>query len=250
MRKKFVAGNWKMNMTPTEAGVLIDKLLVGCNQDNVDVAFLVPSIDIFVAKEKLSNTKIAYGAENFYFEDKGAFTGEISADMLLDMGCKYVIIGHSERRDIFKEDNVLINKKLKKALEKNIIPILCVGESLVTREANKTLEFIKGQIVSAFSGINENDAKKTVVAYEPIWAIGTGKTATSDEAEEVCKFIRNEIKSLYSIETADTIRILYGGSVNGGNAKELFQKEDIDGGLVGGSSLKDDFLKIVNFINS
>lgn len=247
MRKKLVAGNWKMNMTPSEAAVLIDKLKKSCENDTVDVAFLVPSIDLFVAKEKLSGSKICYGAENFYFEEKGAFTGEISSDMLLDMGCKYVIIGHSERRDIFKEDDLLINKKLKKAIEKKLIPILCVGESLKTRESGKALSFVEAQVKAAFDSVDKDSAKNVVIAYEPIWAIGTGKTATSDEAETVCKYIREVVSKLYDNEVSDNMRILYGGSVNGSNAKELFSKPDIDGGLVGGASLKEDFINIVNY---
>lgn len=247
MRKKFVAGNWKMNMTPTEAKVLVEKLKDECNQEEVDVAFLVPSIDVFVVKDLLKGTKIGLGTQNFYFEDKGAFTGEISADMILDAGATYVVIGHSERRNIFKEDDAMINKKLLKAHEKKLIPILCCGESLECREQNKTLDFIKGQLNTAFAGVSEADALKTVVAYEPIWAIGTGKTATSDQAEEVCKFIRETLKSMYSEKLSSNIRILYGGSVKGENAKELFEKDDIDGGLIGGASLKEDFINIVKY---
>lgn len=247
MRKKFVAGNWKMNMTPSEAVSLVDKLKSACEQKDVDVAFLVPSIDVPVVKEKLKGSSISLGTQNFYFEDKGAFTGEISADMILDAGATHVVIGHSERRNIFKEDDTMINKKLTKALSKGLIPIFCCGESLECRESNNTLDFIKGQLMSAFAGVDEANASKVIVAYEPIWAIGTGKTATSDQAEEVCKFIRETLKAMYSDNLATNIRILYGGSVKGDNAKEIFAKANIDGGLIGGASLKEDFINIVKY---
>ena len=247
MRKKVIAGNWKMNMTPSETKELIAKLKDGCNVTESDVIFVVPSIDVVVAKECLKESNIKLGTQNFYFEDKGAFTGEISAKMILDAGAEYVIIGHSERRGIFCEDDLMINKKLKKAHESGLKPILCCGESLELRENGTYKTFIEGQIKSAFDGISENDVLNTIIAYEPIWAIGTGKTATSDEAEEVCRFIRDIIAKLYSDKTASEIRIQYGGSVNASNAKELFEKPDIDGGLVGGASLKEDFIKIVNY---
>lgn len=247
MRKKIIAGNWKMNMTPSESKELIAKLKDKCNVDSVDVVFVVPSIDVTTAADCLKGTKIKLGTQNFYFEDKGAFTGEISAKMILDAGAEYVIIGHSERRNIFKEDETMINKKLLKAHEAGLKPILCCGESLELRENNTYKTFIEGQIKSAFANVKEEDAIKTVIAYEPIWAIGTGKTATSDQAEEVCKLIRDIIGKLYNDKVKDEIRIQYGGSVNAGNAKELFEKEDIDGGLVGGASLKEEFINIVNY---
>lgn len=247
MRKKIIAGNWKMNMTVSETKELISKLKDKCNTDKVDVVFVVPSIDVTTAFECLKGTKIKLGTQNFYFEDKGAFTGEISAKMILDAGAEYVIIGHSERRNIFKEDDAMINKKLIKAHEAGLKPILCCGESLELRENGTYKSFIENQIKSAFDGVNAEDAINTVVAYEPIWAIGTGKTATSDQAEEVCKLIRDIIGNLYSDKVKDEIRIQYGGSVNAANAKELFSKEDIDGGLVGGASLKEEFINIVNY---
>jgi triosephosphate isomerase len=247
MRKKIVAGNWKMNMTPSETKELIAKLKDKCNTDEVDVLFVVPSIDVTTASECLKGTKIKLGTQNFYFEEKGAYTGEISAKMILDAGASYVIIGHSERRGIFKEDDEMINKKLVAAHKFGLKPILCCGESLELREKGTYKAFIEGQIKSAFSGISKEQALDTVIAYEPIWAIGTGKTATSDEAEEVCKFIRDTIRSLYDDSVSSKIRIQYGGSVNAGNAKELFGKEDIDGGLVGGASLKEEFINIVNY---
>lgn len=247
MRKKVVAGNWKMNMTVSEANDLVDKIKVPCNVNDVDVVFCVPFTDIYAVSEKIKGTNLGLGAQNFYFEDKGAFTGEISANMLCELGVKYVIIGHSERRVIFKEDDDLINKKHVKAHKVGIIPILCCGESLEIRENKTYFDFIEEQIRSAFAGVNKNDAIKTIIAYEPIWAIGTGKTATSDEAEEVCGFIRKLIGKLYDDETKDAIRILYGGSVKADNAKEIFMKENIDGGLIGGASLKEEFIKIVNY---
>lgn len=247
MRKKIIAGNWKMNMTVTETKVLIDKLKKDCNTEKSDVVFIVPSTSITTAVNELKGTNIKVGAQNFYYEDKGAFTGEISAGMILDAGAKYVIIGHSERRTIFKEDDLMINLKLRKAHEKGLVPILCCGESLELREANKYKEWIDRQIRSAFKDVNKSEAKNTIIAYEPIWAIGTGKTATADQAEEICAMIRDIIGKLYDNETKETIRIQYGGSVKGENAKEIFSKENIDGGLVGGASLKEDFIKIVNY---
>ena len=247
MRKKIVAGNWKMNMTRPEALELVQTLRDKCNTEKVEVIFLVPFTDIEIVKTLTNDSKISVGAQNFYYEPKGAFTGEISSDMLLELGCTHVIIGHSERRQIFKEDNDLINKKVVTAVGKHLIPIICCGETLEQRENNETLSFIKGQIESAYNGISKEEASRTIIAYEPIWAIGTGKTATSDQAEEVCKVIRETIKGIYDDELASNIRILYGGSVNSKNAKELFSKENIDGGLVGGASLKAEFIDIVNY---
>ena len=182
-----------------------------------------------------------------YFEEKGAYTGEISAEMLVDAGVKYVVLGHSERREYFKEDDVILNKKVKKALEAGLTPILCCGESLEQREMGVTLDWIRLQIKSDLDGVTAEQVASMVIAYEPIWAIGTGKTATSDQAEEVCAAIRECIKEMYGEATAEAVRIQYGGSVNAGNAAELFAKANIDGGLVGGASLKADFGKIVNY---
>ena len=245
-RRRIVAGNWKMNKTPSEAKELIETLKPLVKNDNVDIVFCVPAIDIAVAVEAAKDSNIAIGAENLYFEDKGAYTGEISADMLLDAGVKYVIIGHSERREYFAETDETVNKKVLKALEKGLIPIICCGESLTQREQGITIDWIRKQIKIAFQNVSADQAKGTVIAYEPIWAIGTGKTATSDQAEEVCAAIRSCIKELYGDAVAEEIRIQYGGSVNGGNAAELFGKPDIDGGLVGGASLKPEFGQIVN----
>ncbi len=247
MRKKMVAGNWKMNMTPSQAVELAGELKNTAVNDTVDVVFCVPAIDIIPVVNEVKGTAVKVGAENMYYEEKGAYTGEIAPDMLVDAGVEYVIIGHSERREYFKESGEMINKKVKKALEHRLVPILCCGESLAQREEGITLTFIKGQIEAAFADISAEDAVKVVIAYEPIWAIGTGKVATSEQAQEVCKAIRENIRSIYGDAAADVIRILYGGSVNAQNAAELFAQEDIDGGLVGGASLKPEFANIVNY---
>ncbi len=246
-RRKIVAGNWKMNMTPSQAVKLVEELKPLVESDTVDVVYCVPAIDIVPVVEAVKGTNVAVGAENMYFEDKGAYTGEISAEMLVDAGVKYVVLGHSERRDYFKEDDVLLNKKVKKALEAGLTPILCCGESLEQREMGVTLDWIRLQIKSDLVDVTAEQVASMVIAYEPIWAIGTGKTATSDQAQEVCAAIRECIKEMYDEATAEAVRIQYGGSVNAANAAELFAKPDIDGGLVGGASLKPEFGKIVNY---
>ena len=246
-RKRIIAGNWKMNMTPSEAVKLVEELKPLVVNDDVDVVYCVPAIDIVPVVEAVKGTNVQVGAENFYIEDKGAYTGEISAPMLVDAGVKYVIIGHSERREYFKEDDAFLNKKVKKAIASGLTPILCCGETLEQREMGVTMDWIRLQIKSDLAGVAADDVKNLVIAYEPIWAIGTGKTATSDQAEEVCKGIRELIAEVYDTDTAEAVRIQYGGSVNAGNAAELFAKPDIDGGLVGGASLKADFGKIVNY---
>lgn len=245
MRKKIVAGNWKMNMTPSQAVALCDELKDLVKNDEVDVVYCVPAIDIVPVAEAVKGTNVCVGAENMYFEEKGAYTGEISAEMLVDAGVKYVIIGHSERRDYFKEDDELLNKKVKKAFDAGLTPILCCGETLEQREMGVTMDWIRLQIKSDLVGVTADQVKEMVIAYEPIWAIGTGKTATTEQAEEVCKGIRDCITEMYDAATAEAVRIQYGGSVNAGNAAELFAQPDIDGGLVGGASLKADFGKIV-----
>ena len=246
MRRKVVAGNWKMNMTPSEAVALVKKLKPNMENSDVDVIFCVPSIDIVPVVEACKGTKISVGAENMYYEEKGAYTGEVSPQMLVDAGVSYVIIGHSERRQYFKEDNEMVNRKIRKAIEHNIIPIICCGETLEEREAGITLTLIKKQIVSALKYVSPENAQRCIIAYEPIWAIGTGKTATADQAQEVCKAIRDCIGEMYDAATADAVRIQYGGSMNAGNAKELLAKDDIDGGLIGGASLKAEFGEVVN----
>ena len=247
MRRIFVAGNWKMNKTPSEAVALATELLPLVKNDEVDVAFCVPAIDIIPVSESVKGSNVKVGAENMYFEDKGAFTGEISPLMLKDAGVTYVILGHSERRQYFHETDEDVNKKVLKAFETGLIPIICCGETLEQREEGVTLSWIKGQITAAFRGIAKDEALCAIIAYEPIWAIGTGKVATSDQAQEVCGFIRKCIEDLYDSETAESIRILYGGSVTAASAGELFAMPDIDGGLVGGASLKSDFGDIVNY---
>ena len=246
-RKKIIAGNWKMNMTPSEAVKLVEELKPLVVNDEVDVVFCVPAIDIIPAMEAAKGTNIQIGAENMYFEEKGAYTGEISPNMLVDAGVKYVIIGHSERREYFAETDETVNKKVLKAFEHGLTLIICCGETLTQREQGITLDWIRQQIKIAFQNVTAEQAKTAVIAYEPIWAIGTGKTATSDQAEEVCGAIRACIAEVYDEATAAEIRIQYGGSVNASNAAELFAKPDIDGGLVGGASLKPDFGKIVNY---
>ena len=246
-RRKIIAGNWKMNMTPKQAVALIETLKPLVASDEADVVFCVPAIDIIPALEAAKGSNIAIGAENMYFEEKGAYTGEIAPNMLTEVGVKYVILGHSERREYFAETNETVNKKVLKAFEHGLTPIICCGESLEQREQGITIDWIRQQIKIAFLNVTADQAKTAVIAYEPIWAIGTGKTATSDQAEEVCCAIRACIRELYDEATAEAIRIQYGGSVNAGNAAELFAKPDIDGGLVGGASLKEDFGKIVNY---
>ncbi len=244
-RKKIIAGNWKMNMTPSEAVALVETLKPLVKNDEVDVVFGVPAIDIVPVVEACKGTNIAVAAENMYFEEKGAYTGEISPAMLTDAGVKYVILGHSERRDYFKETSEDVNKKVLKAFEHGLTPIMCCGETLDAERAGHYLDWIRKQVKIAFQNVTADQAKTAVIAYEPIWAIGTGKTATTEQAEEVCGAIRACIGEIYDEATKEAIRIQYGGSVNAGNAAELFAQPDIDGGLVGGASLKADFGKIV-----
>ncbi len=247
MRKKIIAGNWKMNKTPNEAAVFANSLKDKVNSDKADVVFCVPFVDIAAVSEAVKGTNIAIGAQNMYFKDSGAYTGEISADMLLDAGVKYVILGHSERREYFGETDEIVNQKALKAIEKGLIPIICIGESLKQREQGITIDLVRLQTKIALQGITAEQAAGIVIAYEPIWAIGTGKTATSEQAEEVCAAIRQVVCEIYDEKTADAVRIQYGGSVNGANANELFNMKNIDGGLVGGASLKAEFENIVNW---
>ena len=246
-RKKIIAGNWKMNMTPSEAVELVNTLKPLVATEDADVVFCVPAIDIIPVMEAAKGSNIQVGAENMYFEEKGAYTGEISPNMLTDAGVKYVIIGHSERREYFAETDETVNKKVLKAFEHGLTPIICCGETLTQREQGITLDWIRQQIKIAFQNVTAEQAKTAVIAYEPIWAIGTGKVATTEQAEEVCGAIRACIKEVYDEATAEAIRIQYGGSVSAASAPELFAQPDIDGGLVGGASLKADFGKIVNY---
>lgn len=246
-RKKIIAGNWKMNMTPSQAVELVNTLKPLVVNDEVDVVFCVPAIDIIPAMEAAKGTNIQIGAENMYYEEKGAFTGEIAPAMLTDVGVKYVIIGHSERREYFAETDETVNRKVLKAFEHGITPIICCGESLTQREQGITIDWIRQQIKIAFLNVTAEQAASAVIAYEPIWAIGTGKVATTEQAQEVCKAIRDCIAEIYDQATAEAIRIQYGGSVSASSAPELFAQPDIDGGLVGGASLKPDFGAIVNY---
>ena len=246
-RRKIVAGNWKMNMTPSEAVKLVETLKPLVANEEVDVVFCVPAIDIIPVVEACKGTNIQVGAENMYFEEKGAYTGEISPAMLTDAGVKYVVLGHSERREYFAETDATVNKKMLKAFEHGLTPIMCCGESLEQREQGVTMDFIRQQVKIGFQNVTADQAKTAVIAYEPIWAIGTGKTATTEQAQEVCAGIRACIAEIYDEATAEAIRIQYGGSVNPATSPELFVQNDIDGGLVGGASLKADFGQIVNY---
>ena len=247
-RRRIIAGNWKMNKTPSEAKALIEELKPLVVNPDVDVVYCVPAIDLTTAIEATKGTNVSIGAENMYFEESGAYTGEISPNMLTDIGVKYVIIGHSERREYFAETDATVNKKVIKAFEHGITPIICCGETLEQREQGITLDWIRMQIKIAFQNVTADQAKEAVIAYEPIWAIGTGKTATSEQANEVIRQIRDVVKELFGEKTAEKIRIQYGGSMNPKNASELMSMPDIDGGLIGGASLKaEDFAAVVNY---
>lgn len=248
MRTPFIAGNWKMFKTTKEAKKFADEFKKIYKASDVRVAIAAPYTQLETLVKAFKGTGIGVGAQNMHWEDEGAFTGEISAPMLKEIGITYCVIGHSERRQYFKETDATVNKKLMKALSCDILPILCVGESLKTREAKEQNAFVEKQIVADFKGISAEDAKKITVAYEPIWAIGTGKTATPKEAQQMCAHIRKVLKKLYGGEVSEEITIQYGGSVKPANASELMNQEDIDGALVGGASLKpQDFLEIVHF---
>ncbi|MEI0516412.1 triose-phosphate isomerase [Brachyspira murdochii] len=249
-RRKLIAGNWKMNNSNKEALELVNQLknLVKDVKDR-DIMIAPTFTCLIDVHNAVKGSNIKLGAQNLYFEEKGAFTGQISADMLLAVGCEYVIVGHSECRDIFGEKDELINKKVKRALDKNLIPVLCVGEHLEEREKGITSDIVSSQTKEAFKGLSEAEAKKVVIAYEPVWAIGTGKTATPQDADEVHKTIRETLKSLYNESVAEGMIILYGGSVNEKNADDLLNMPNIDGALVGGASLvADKFARIVNYI--
>ena len=250
MRVPLIAGNWKMNNT-VEESINLTKELVEFSKSfekNREILICAPFTSLYVLKEIVKNSNVKLGAQNMHFEERGAYTGEISPIMLKDIGVDYVLIGHSERRQYFKEDDELLNKKLKAALKFNIKPILCVGETLEQREANIEKETVENQLINGLKGLNEEEIKNIVIAYEPVWAIGTGKTATSAEANDMISFIRNVIKELYNNHISENIIIQYGGSVKGSNAAEIMAKDDIDGALVGGASLKaEDFIQIINY---
>ncbi len=246
MRKRIIAGNWKMNKTPSEAIELVNLLKDKADSKEADVVFCVPFVNLIPVKEALKGTNIKVGAQNLHFENSGAYTGEISAPMLKEIGVDYVVIGHSERRAYFAETDETVNKKIHKAFEYGITPIVCVGESLDERESNITIERIRTQVKTGLKGLTAEQAAEIVIAYEPIWAIGTGKVATKEQAQEVCESIRKVFAEMYGEDAASKVRIQYGGSVTGKSAPELFAMADIDGGLVGGASLKEDFINIVN----
>ena len=251
MRKRMIAGNWKMNNTRPEAVVLTQEIanrVPAAWLDQVDVVIIPPFIDLLPALTVLDFDKneIAVGAQNCYWEDHGAFTGEVSVPMLKDLGVTYCIVGHSERRGLFGETDEDVNKKAKALIAGQIKPIICVGESLAVRDEGTTLDFVCAQVRAAFAGIDGSLAKGCVVAYEPIWAIGTGRTATPEQAQEVCAAIRATLAEMYGADVADEMRVLYGGSMNPGNVEDLVAQPDIDGGLIGGAALKaDSFLSLV-----
>ncbi len=248
MRRKVIAGNWKMNMLPNEAIEYIQSFEPMVKDSKAEIILCVPYTDLFYCLMNAQGTNIKIGAQNMHFAENGAYTGEISGKMLKSIGVEYVIIGHSERRQYFNETDETVNKKIKAAFENELKPIVCVGETLEQREAGKTESIITSQTRFALEGLTADQVKNTIIAYEPIWAIGTGKTATSEDANNSIKAIRAEIKRLYGDDVAEEVIIQYGGSVKSSNAKELFSTSDIDGGLVGGASLKpDEFSKIVNY---
>lgn len=248
MRKKIIAGNWKMNYTISKATDFVNEIKDNINTNEVDVVLCPNNVSLDTVSNLIEGTSIKLGAQNVYFEESGAYTGETSASMLTAVGADYCIVGHSERRQYFLETNEIVNKKAKKLLENSILPIVCVGETLDERNQNKMFEVIEKQITESLFEIDKEDIKnKVVIAYEPIWAIGTGVTATSAQAEEMCKFIRDIIAKIYSSNISECVRIQYGGSVKPSNANEILNMPNIDGALVGGASLTNDFIAIVNY---
>lgn len=248
MRKKIIAGNWKMNKLPNEAIAFIEELIPLVKDTQNEVILCVPYTDLFYTLLTTQDTNIKIGAQNMHFEEKGAYTGEVSGEMLKSIGVEYVIIGHSERRQYFNETDETVNKKLKKALDIGLKPIVCVGENLEQRESGKAKDVVTTQVRLALEGLNSDKIENVIIAYEPIWAIGTGKTATKEDANETIKWIREEVTNLYGKDMADNVIIQYGGSVKSTNAKDLFEMSDIDGGLIGGASLDaQEFSKIVNY---
>ncbi len=250
-RKTIIAGNWKMNKTPSETRTLLDALKQKISRVRwCEVVVCVPFIDITTAVKSVKEARISVGAQNMYQETSGAFTGEVSAAMIADAGVKYVIIGHSERRQFFGETDAIVNKKVKLALENNLRPIICVGETLEQRDMNITLEVVALQVRAALSEITAENMRHVVFANEPVWAIGTGRTATAEQAQEVCEFIRATIRAQFGARIARSVTIQYGGSMNAANARELLAQPDVDGGLIGGASLKpDDFSAIIQAAN-
>lgn len=248
MRKKIIAGNWKMNYCVNKAEEFVSQIKDTINTDEVDVVICPNFVSLDRISDLIYGTNIKLGAQNVYFEDKGAYTGETSVNMLAAVGVSYCIVGHSERRQYFNETDEIVNKKAKKLLEKDIAPIVCVGETLEERESEKMYEVVEKQVRNSLDGIDKDLVmNKVVIAYEPIWAIGTGKTATAEQANEMCKYIREVIAKMYDEETSQKVRIQYGGSVKPSNASEILNMSDIDGALVGGASLTNDFVAIVNY---
>ena len=247
MRKKIVAGNWKMNFSPSKAEAFVKEMKDKINTDAVEVVLCVPYLDLYSVKSILDGTHIKVGAQNMHYMDEGAYTGEISGKMLGELGVPYVIIGHSERRERFGETDTTVNLKALKALEHKIIPIICVGESQKQRKQNRTAGVLRKQLNFALDEFTPLQVANIVIAYEPIWAIGTGETATAQQAEEACALIRRQIETQFGDNAAGNVRILYGGSVGPDNAKELFGMPNIDGGLVGGASVVPSFEKVVQF---
>lgn len=250
-RKTIIAGNWKMNKTATEAKKFADDFKALLPKTKwCDVVVCVPSVDISAAVRAFKDSRVAVGAQNLFYEDHGAYTGEVSAAMLCDLGVKYVIVGHSERRAMFGETDAIVNKKVHAALNAGLNPIICVGESLDQREMGVTMELIALQVKSALAGVAAENIRRCVIAYEPIWAIGTGETATPEQAEEVCQHIRTIIRKRFGSKNARAMTILYGGSMNEKNAFELLAQPDIDGGLIGGASLvPEKFVRIIEDAN-
>ena len=246
LRKLVIAGNWKMNKSPIEARKLLTEMVELLSDLNNEVVICTPFVDLNEALSVLKNTNIKVGAQNCHYKDCGAYTGEISPSMLKSMGVEYVIIGHSERRNYFNETDIAVNQKVKAAIDAGLKVIICVGETLEQRELNITKNVISIQTYAALFGLNREEMKNVIIAYEPVWAIGTGKTATAEQANEVCLQIRDLVTSLYGKDIADSLTIQYGGSMNAKNAQELLAQENIDGGLIGGASLKaHDFYEIV-----
>ncbi|MCL2630423.1 MAG: triose-phosphate isomerase [Firmicutes bacterium] len=251
MKKNIIAGNWKMNNTQKGTKELIAQLApLVAGKDDCEIVLCVPFTSLNTARKAMRGTNMKLGAQNVHWADKGAFTGEVSAEMLAELKCEYVLVGHSERRQYFNETNDTVNKRVKKALEFKLKPIICIGETLEEREKGKTASVLEKQVTSAFVGIEKSSLKRIVVAYEPVWAIGTGKTATPEDANDTIWIVRKALRKLYGRTSASAMRIQYGGSMNAGNANELMAMAEIDGGLIGGASLKaEDFAKIVESAN-
>ena len=248
-RKKIIAGNWKMNNTPSQTTALINDMKPLVADADCEVVLCVPFVDVPAAVEAAKGSNIKIGAENVHFKDSGAFTGEVSADMLVELGVEYVVIGHSERRDYFHETDEDINKKAKAIFANGMLPIICCGESLETYEAGKAAEFVGAQVSAALAGLTAEQVASTVIAYEPIWAIGTGKSASQDDAQKMCKVVRDVVAADFGQEVADKVRVQYGGSVKPENVAEYMACPDVDGALVGGASLDpESFLALLDFV--